>query len=271
MEPKLAMCNIYPEPGEVLDFARRNGFKGVEWSFTLDDLPGTPSQQSRWVREILRYQPLEVRFHCPFVKIDLGHDDPRRAAEADDIFRRIVRLIAKAGGGFLSLHIGLGRNSTEPLSWEATITNLRNLVHYGAEQRVRICLENLAWGWTSRPNLFEKIVRLSGTAVTFDIGHAWSCESVRSRQFSVEDFVTPHPEKVVGAHVYDKEIEGEGHLPPRNLARISSRLDLLCDIGCSWWTLELHDPVSLMQARAVVKEYLEERACKRTPTEVSGF
>jgi hypothetical protein len=33
------------------------------------------------------------------------------------------------------------------------------------------CLENLAWGWASKPNLFEKIVRRSGVFVTAGVGH----------------------------------------------------------------------------------------------------
>jgi sugar phosphate isomerase/epimerase len=145
--------------------------------------------------------PLEVRYHCPFFQIDLGHDDPDQAKAADRIFRGIIRMVSRAGGKFLSIHIGLGHNSTEPLSWETTIANLRNLVRFGADHQVRICLENLAWGWTSKPNLFEKLIRLSGAGVTLDIGHARVCECVQSQQYAVEDFVTPHPNRVFNAHM----------------------------------------------------------------------
>lgn len=255
--PQLAMTNLFEDGNTLRSFALEHAFDGIEWSFDLETLPKTPAEQSRWVREMHRFEPLDVRFHCPFVKIDLGHDDPARAAEAEEIFRGIVRLVSKAGGGILSIHIGLGRDSTEPLSWDATLTNLRNLVQYGSENRVRVCLENLAWGWTSRPNLFEKIVRMSGAGVTLDIGHAQACDSVRSQEYTVEDFVTPHPDRVLGAHVYHVEVEGKGHIPPRRLQDVASRLDLLREIGCPWWTLELHDPDALLQARDVVAQYLE--------------
>lgn len=255
--PQLAMTNLFEDGNTLRSFALEHAFDGIEWSFDLETLSKTPAEQSRWVREMHRFEPLDVRFHCPFVKIDLGHDDPARAAEAEEIFRGIVRLVSKAGGGILSIHIGLGRDSTEPLSWDATLTNLRNLVQYGSENRVRVCLENLAWGWTSRPNLFEKIVRMSGAGVTLDIGHAQACESVRSQEYTVEDFVTPHPDRVLGAHVYHVEVEGKGHIPPRRLQDVASRLDLLREIGCPWWTLELHDPDALLQARDVVAQYLE--------------
>ena len=258
VQPKLAMINLFEEPEELRSFAREQGFHGVEWSFRLDRIPETPAAQSGWVRRIQRLQPLEVRFHCPFYRIDLGHDDPERAAGAAVIFRRIVRLVSKAGGGVLSIHIGLGRNSTEPLSWEATVSNLRDLVRFGARNRVRVSLENLAWGWTSRPNLFEKLVRMSGAGVTLDIGHALVCESVQSGQYAVEDFVTPHPEKVTGAHVYHEEIEGRGHTPPERCGDIASRLRLLLETGCDWWTLELHDPERLRQTRDVVLRCLDD-------------
>jgi sugar phosphate isomerase/epimerase len=135
----------------------------------------------------------------------------------------------------LSIHIGLGHDSTEPLSWETTISNLRNLVRFGADHQVRICLENLAWGWTSKPNLFEKLIRLSGAGVTLDIGHALVCESVQSQQYAVEDFVTPHLNRVFNAHVYHEEIPGLGHMPPERIEDIEDRLALLSNAGCWWW------------------------------------
>lgn len=227
MKPKLAITNIFKENNKLKGFALEHGFQGIDWSFALDDLPGTPLDESRWVKEQSLLAPFEVRYHCPFYKIDLGHDDPGRAGEAEAIFRNIIRLVSKAGGRYLSIHIGLGRDSTEPLSWEATLTTLRRLVQLGAEHRVRVCLENLAWGWTSRPNLFEKLIRRSGAGVTFDIGHAQVCESVRSQQFAVEDFLTPHADRVFNAHIYNKEVSGIGHIAPERLEEIKERLDLL--------------------------------------------
>lgn len=258
MQPKLAMINLFEGEEELRSFAREQGFQGVEWSFRLDEIPESPAAQSGWVRRIHRLQPLEVRFHCPFDRIDLGHDDPERAARAGVIFRRIVKLVSKAGGGVLSIHVGLGRDSTEPLSWEATVSNLRDLVLFGARNRVRVSLENLAWGWTSRPNLFEKLVRMSGAGVTLDLGHALVCESVQSGQYAVEDFVTPHPERITGAHVYHEEVEGRGHTSPERCGDIASRLRLLLETGCDWWTLELHDPERLRQTRDVVLRCLDD-------------
>ena len=255
---KLAMCNIFPDVRELRAFAVENRFKGIEWSFSLDEIPETPSDQSSWVTEQGVFAPMEVRYHCPFYQTDLGHDDPVEAKAAGILFQKIIRLVSKAGGRYLTIHIGLGRDTTEPLSWEATVDNLRRLVHYGLQHQVTVCLENLAWGWTSRPNLFEKLIRRSGAGVTFDVGHAYVCESVVSHQYSLEDFITPHIGRVFNAHLYHKEVSGVGHLPPERIEDMESRLSLLVDIGCPWWVVELHEADALLQTMKVIEAYLSE-------------
>lgn len=250
------MCNLFDEPLENKDFALAHGFFGIDWSFDLETLPRTPLEESRWARQQLELAPFEVRYHCPFFRIDLGHDDPRQAREAEQIFRRIIRMVSRAGGRFLSIHIGLGHDSTQPLSWETTISNLSRLVRFGASHRVTVCLENLAWGWTSKPNLFEKLIRLSGADVTFDIGHAQVCESVLSQQYTVEDFVSPHKGRVHNAHVYHEEIPGLGHMPPKRIHDVEKRLDLLMQIGCGWWVIEIRDSEPLLYTKQLLDEYL---------------
>lgn len=257
MRPKLALCNIFSDVAKLRDFALKNRFSGIEWSFFLDRVPRTPGEQSRWVNSIFSFQPMEVRFHCPFYQVDLGHDDPREAEEAARLFRHVIGLVSKAGGRYLTIHIGLGRDSTEPLSWDSTVSNLRSLVQFGAEHRVKVCLENLAWGWTSRPNLFEKLIRKSGAGVTLDVGHAYVSESVVSHQYTIEDFVSPHANRVFNAHLYHEEIAGIGHVPPERVEDLEDRLSLLRKIGCEWWVVEIHEPEGLLQTKKILDAYLE--------------
>lgn len=258
-KPKLAMCNFIPDIEKLGEYARRHDFTGIDYSFDMHNLPQTPQLEAGWVKAMASLNPLEIRYHCPFERVDLGHDDKEKAEEADNLFRRIIRLISKAGGRYVTIHIGLGHESTEPLSWEATIEKLKLLVHYGRTMRVKICLENLAWGWTSKPNLFEKLIRRSGAGVTLDIGHAHACESVQSKQYMVEDFVSPHADKVCNAHIYYTEILDKGHIAPRMIADIEDRLSLLEKIGCQWWVLEIRQSEGLMITRKIVDEYLAAR------------
>lgn len=267
MKPKLVMCNIFPEVEPVKEFALENGFTGIDWSLDLERLPETPLQESMWAREQATLLPFEVRYHCPFYQIDLGHDDPALAAKAEAVFRRIIRLVSKAGGRYLSIHIGLGFDSTEPLSWETTLNNLRRLVQFGARHRITVCLENLAWGWTSRPNLFEKLIRQSGAGVTLDIGHARVCESVRSQQYVIEDFVSPHADRVFNAHIYHTEVPGQGHIPPHTREDIADRLSLLQDIGCDWWVIEIREPEGLLKTKGIIEAFLTDGDVSRPTTE----
>ncbi|MFO7783672.1 MAG: hypothetical protein ACQET7_05885 [Thermodesulfobacteriota bacterium] len=68
--------------------------------------------------------------------------------------------------------------------------------------------------------------------------------------------MTPHPEKVVGAQVCHLEGKGRGHVPPVRCEDIASRAGLLLEIGCMWWTLELHDPAGLLETRDIVSRCL---------------
>lgn len=256
MSPKLAMGNIFSDTGELRRFALKNGFSGIDWSFDLETLPRTPAEESEWVRKLFALAPLEVRYHCPFHEIDLGHEDPAEAKAANALFQRIIHLVSKAEDKYLSIHIGLGRNSTEPLSWDETLENLGRLVQYAQSQRVTLCLENLAWGWTSKPNLFEKLIRKSGAGVTFDIGHAYVCEVVRSGLYTIEDFVTPHADRVFNAHVYHEEVEDLGHKKPKRLEDVEDRLALLSRIGCAWWVIEMREAEGLLETKKIIEQYL---------------
>jgi sugar phosphate isomerase/epimerase len=265
-KPKLAMCNFLQGIEKLGEFAVQHDFDGIDYSFDLKNLPSTPAQESRWVREMTALRALELRYHCPFERVDLGHDDPGKAKEAEILFHRIIRLISKAGGRYVTIHIGLGHDSTEPLSWEITIDKLRRLVNYGRTMRVKVCLENLAWGWTSKPNLFEKLIRRSGAGVTLDIGHAHACESVQSQQYAIEDFVSPHADKVCNAHIYHTEILGMGHIAPQKREDIEDRLYLLKNVGCEWWVIEIRECKKLLEARKIVDEHLHSEASAQEDT-----
>ena len=180
--------------------------------FHAEELPRRPQEESSLVQTISGLSPLEVRYHCGFWKTDLGDVDPDKAKEAMTVFQYVCRLVSKLGGRFLTIHVGLGRNSTTRLSWNRTVEGLASLVRFANGLGVRICLENLAWGWTSRPELFEKLIRKSAAWATLDIGHAQVSPSVTTQHYQIQDFVMPHPERFLSAHVYHEE--QDGHLAP---------------------------------------------------------
>ena len=258
-KPKLACCNFIRNVDVLRAFALKYGFNGVEWSFDEYNLAGTPSSESALAERIERLRPLEVRYHFAFHRIDLGHESSEEARKAADVLRRACALTARLGGRYLTIHVGLGRDSTMDMSWERTIEGLRDLVRFGKDLSVKICLENLAYGWSSRPELYEKLIRKSGSLAVLDIGHARVSPSIENRLYDIEDFVTPHPEKFMGAHVYHKE-EGDDHLPPSGLEEMQDRLSLLTALpSCRWWTLELREENALVRTLGVVREFLDAR------------
>ena len=258
-QPILACCNFLPDR-HLRDFALAHGFGGVDWTFNLENFPQTPATETALSRTIAGLHPLELRYHCAFPRTDLGAEDPQENRRTLQLLRRVCRLVAKLGGRVITIHIGgLGRESAFDLCWQKTLAGLTELVRLTGKLGLKLCIENLAWGWTSRPDLFEKLVRLSGAWATLDLGHARVSPAVASGLFRVRDFVTPHPERFLNAHVYHEETEA-GHLPPQSLADLQDRLDLLVDLPlCNWWVLELREEASLLPTLQVVREHLGSR------------
>ncbi|MDQ7781635.1 MAG: TIM barrel protein [Desulfomonilaceae bacterium] len=257
--PKLACCNFLSPANRVKEFALDHGFQGVDWSFTEDNLPRTQTEETALVKTIADLHPLEVRYHCFFLNTDVGALEPGEAPEAVNKFRSVCRLVSKLRGGVVTIHIGLGRDSTRDLSWEKTLVGISSIVRFAADLGIRVCVENLAWGWTSRPDLFEKLIRKTGCRATLDIGHARVSPSVVDRFNEIDDFVSPHPERILNAHVYHEETP-EGHVPPDRLSDLEDRLLLLAGLPlCDWWVLELRDEEPLLQTLRVVREFVHSR------------
>ncbi|HOI96008.1 MAG TPA: TIM barrel protein [Syntrophobacter fumaroxidans] len=253
---KLAVCNFQDDPLEIRRLALENGFSGVDWTFKLDELPEDPAGESEIIGKIAALHPLEVRYHCAFKEVDLGDEDATEARAAMALFRRICRLVHRMDGRFVTIHLGLGREAMNGLSWDRTTKALSELVSFARGLGIRICLENLASGWSSRPELFEKLIRRSGAGVTLDIGHAAVSHSVETQHYAVEDFVLPHQEKVFNAHIYHEERD-DVHLPPSRLEDVKERLNLLRSLSCDWWVLELREPAALFQTLSIVNEYFQ--------------
>ncbi len=255
-QPRLAMCNFIPDVAQLRETASRFGFYGIDWTFSLDTLPAGPAEEDRLLRDISSLSKFEIRYHCAFRGIDVGDITPGKARSALDTFLSTCRVVRRLGGRIMTIHIGLGRATTEGLSWEDTVRRLRELVEYARGLGITVCLENLPVGWSSRPDLFERLISEIGCSVTIDIGHARVSPTVESRQFAFEDFIRPHGRRILNAHVYHEERD-DTHIPPKEVEDLRYRLDLLSRIPCTWWVLELREINALMATLRVVREYLE--------------
>ncbi len=254
--PTIAMCNFIPDTGKLREMALQNGFTGIDWTFKTEDLPQNEAGEARLRKNIAILKGLEIRYHCAFNGVDVGDEEEAKAEAAREIFQKTCRIVSRLEGSYMTVHLGLGRKSPEGLCWENTLSGLARLVEYAKGLGVTLCLENLASGWSSRPHLFEKLVRKTGAAITLDIGHARVCQAVQCRFFELEDFVLPNPERVLNAHIYHEEVD-DRHVPPECVENLQSRLDLLRRLSCNWWVLELREQAPLMKTLKIVRQYME--------------
>ncbi len=160
--PKLACCNFITSTKVLKEFAQDHGFDGIDWTLSLEDFSDSAAAQRDLAAAVRVLRPLEVRFHCFFEGLEVGDGDSRAATYARQMFRRVCTMLQRVGGRVMTLHVGLGRDTTAGICWDSTVAGLRELVMYAGAKGIRICLENLARGWTSRPALYEKLIRKTG-------------------------------------------------------------------------------------------------------------
>lgn len=253
---KLACCNFIPQFEQMSAFIKRHQFDGIEWSWSRATLPTAEAESETLQQQIASLAPLEIRYHCAFKHTDLGDSDSRQSKSAMRVFRQVCRLVSLLGGDTITIHVGLGLDSTFDLCWDRTLYSLTQLKRYADSLGIRLCLENLAWGWSSRPELYEKMLRKSELWATLDIGHARVSPSIASQQFDIDDFCSPHESRFLGAHIYHTEA-GDQHFPPESLADLRDRLDLLRKLpNCHWWVLELREEAPLLNTLTMIRSYL---------------
>ena len=260
--PKLAMCNYLPDPRMLRETALALGFEGIDWTLHPGDL-SRPDELKEAVRAVA---PLEVRYHCAFKGVDMGDADVVKAEKAVELFRSACRVVSELEGRYMTVHLGLGRTAMDELLWDRSVETLAELADYARETGIVLCLENLASGWTSRPELFEKLVRKSGAGVTLDIGHAGVSPSVESKRFDFEDFIAPHAYRVHNAHIYHEERDNR-HTAPETPEDLWERLTLLSALPCDWWVLELRETELLLQTLGAVRKFLDASPVDRLPPE----
>ncbi len=254
--PQLAMCNFVSDVTELKRFAKHHGFAGIDWTITHDDMPVGVREEKAFVKKMEFLSPLEVRYHLYLKNVEIGNPDSRAAVKDMVDIMRAIRLVGLCGGRCITGHIGLMKERIRPVSWQRTLEDLLELVRYAKSLGIRLCLENLPWGWTSRPNLFEKILRKTGCWGTIDIGHATASECVRHFVYEIADFVTPHPHRFLNAHIYHQELDNS-HIPPGCVDDLFDRLNLLLSLPlCNWWVLEMRSEEGVLQTLRVVQDFL---------------
>jgi len=246
------MCNIFDQDaGRLAGFAAENGFSGIDWSID----PSLPEEVFLPLMKSLA--GFQVRYHCRFHGVDVAYAD-RRGDDSLALLMRTVDQVAQAGGQHMTVHSGLGNPAGEGIDLTRAIDNLAVLVAHGRRNGVAVALENLTTPLTNDPRLFRRMIQESGANVTIDIGHAHAVRNLHPQGDVFGEYVLPHRDRLLNAHIYHTELEGYGHVPPETLADISARLDLLgLAASCDWWVIELMNPAEVLHTRDLLRCYLD--------------
>ncbi len=252
MRPRIAIGNIFGQDTDrLIDFAHLNGFEGIDWPIEQNQ------SEKEFISKMKTLRSLEVRFHYACHGVEIAYAD-ERADKSMELLTQTMERISMAGGKHITVHTGFGPISEKEIDFNRIVENLTTLVQRGAECGVCVSLENLTRHWTSDPALFTKIIQQSGAGVTFDIGHAYVCNSLHPNGNIYENYILPNQGKIMNAHIYHTELKGSGHVAPESLEDIYDRLEILRRVeSCKWWVIELKDIKDILHTRDLLNRYFE--------------
>ncbi len=256
MRPTLGICSTLltnDEAVELLCGSRDDA--GVEFRIDAHRIGDLPEQIETLRVRVTRCElaELEMRFHFPLGPFDLSHIEDRQASRALILMQAAVGHVAEIGGTYLTVHLPLPEDASHDRFHHACDL-LGDLVDYGRERGVRVCLENLRWGMTSQPEHFLELVDSSGAGITFDVGHAISSD-IADAGFSAARFAAELGDRIENVHVYGRE--EAVHLPPASIEDIQPVVDALLATQCSWWTIELFGLSEFTATRDMLLEYFD--------------
>jgi sugar phosphate isomerase/epimerase len=261
MQTKIAITSrLAGEPDGVLGIAcDPEGSRAVDFRIESDDLAGVLPAATELHRSA--GCELEVRYHYPLRgREELSSADAVAANAALAEMRLVCDQLGALGARYLTVHL--------PLLGDAAAGQVANaksrfaeVVGYGRERGITVCLENLRWGLTSDPEVFLDLADGAGAAVTLDVGHAASSD-LAARGFTAEQFVRAAGARIRNAHVYERE--DPHHIAPVTLDNVAAALGALLETRCEWWVVELFDAAEVRSTRSLLREFLGMHAQPRT-------
>jgi sugar phosphate isomerase/epimerase len=260
--PKITLSSRYSRSAdELIHFALTHGLEGIEYTIQVET--NEQLQTEYHIMQALAASGLEIRYHLQFKEIELSHCDVIHAERSAKYLKDCIDLISFLEGRYAIVHLCLGyRNALHKLRYDHALKYLEEVVSYGNKKNVRVCLENLTFGFTCTPSRFLELLKTTGAAATVDIGHAAASPVVKDGIVTAEEFITTVSQYIQSAHVYDVEVTDKEtnhvyHAAPGDKSVMTSRLNALLQSNCNWWLIELGDADEILQtasfARAVIK------------------
>lgn len=253
MAPTIAICTHLPvsikeasiAAGQVQQLA-------VDYSINPKNIL-TLADDIQDIRTLARGKDAEIRYHGVFPQAEIGHVDRKISKDGLAYLKNVVGSIDSVKGRYLTIHIGLDRSNNGLLSIDRAIESLSELVQYGRDHGVNVCLENLGSGLTSDPRKFITLIRETGARATFDIGHASSSKS--SAGYPIHQSIKELKSHIANAHVYETE-DLTGHVAFQTLNGIKPTLDALIDTDCDWWVIEVGEITDIKRMSGLVRTFI---------------
>jgi sugar phosphate isomerase/epimerase len=196
---------------------------------------------------------IPVRYHGFFPGYEFGHRDPALAEAAMRVHLAALEAIRGRGEQVITFHVGL--TPKDQIDPGRVVGNLSRLVEHAQGWGIIVCVENLRTGPSSHPQNVVDWAQASGAMITFDVGHAVSCQSVQSGELTPLDFLEMLADRLWQAHIYERETDR--HHPPRDMTILGPILQRLLATRCTWWTVELDDEAEALATRTLLVDYLD--------------
>lgn len=257
--PKIALSSRYSRnPCELLKFARKNDFNGIEYSILEETKKKFDDIKDNLIE--LSDSEFEIRYHLPFKKVELSHINESFARDSLNYMKYCIDNISEIGGKHIIIHLGLGyKNALDKICYENAKKYLGELVKYAKTKNIIVCLENLTFGLITSSDSFLNMINETGCRACIDIGHVAASPSVTKGEISMLEYIDlllPHLE---GTHIYDKEIDMGIHTYPKNKDLISDRIKKIYNNeNCIWWLIELGEPKEILLTKSFLEEILDE-------------
>jgi hypothetical protein len=201
---------------------------------------------------------IPVRFHGYFPGYELGSPDNEGTPLRTHV--EALRAIHGVSHPFITVHINL--NPNEKIDEVTARDNLSRLVEQADQMGITVSLENLRCGFTSHPENVLALAEASGSMITLDVGHAVSCERVKSGELTPVDFVDAFESRLCEVHIYGWE--ADRHYPINDIEPMKPLLRRLLTTQCHWWTIELEDYSEALSTQSLLTGYfnqIKEQSC----------
>lgn len=263
-EIKTALCSRgFEQTESLLQFAYDNKFQGIEYTIEEESYEGFDRIYDKLQR--LRGSELEIRYHLPFKRRELGLRDKEAAEKALAYLKYVLDAVACLGGTHIITHLGLGYSDRDHcLSYDHAVRNLKSLKEYADTKNIGVVLENLRFGLARAPEPHKYILENTGCRACLDIGHASNSRIVLSHQMTCEDYIKEMGEAVIQAHIYDQErIDKQSgkykHFCPKTEEDIRSRVTALRKYtNCKWYLIELTKPEEIINTKNMLENILRD-------------